>query len=570
MTFYKNTKFYGFYIASGVLILVFLVFLIISKNRPIVADDVEALYFSKESGFYDDEFDLAMYAPSGEIYYTLDGSDPTKDSIKYEGPIHLKDATSNENVYCLRDDVSAAFRTDLMEKYDLFEHFDPMYKIPDYPVDKCNVVRAVVYYGDDKYSEIKTATYYVGFDDKPGYDGVNVLSITTDPDNLFAYEDGIYVLGQKFDEYEQYIGPEDVNWWHWQANFTRIIAEEKPASVQFFKNGKLVLSQNCGIKPHGGGSRGLYPKSLNLNVRDEYSTYDHFMYNIFENDRYPVGVTVTPGGNDNYTKLKDYLINELCSGLECSTMDFEPYVMFLDGEYWGFYWITEKYDKDYLRYHYNVLPDNLIMVKNNEIDEGDWTELQLWEDLNEFILNNDMCDPANYDRVCDMIDIDSFIDYFAVMIYISRNDDWPHNNLAAWRTRKTGTGKYNDGKWRWLVFDLNSAEFDDSMIEFDSFESTMKYPFFRDLMRNDSLRNRLLDRILELNETNFSSERVEEVLSEYHRITDEPLKADRKRFYTDDVYERCDKETKEIESFIRNRREYIPEMVEKYRNSPYG
>lgn len=43
---------------------------------------------SAESGFYKDSFELAITARGDEdIYYTLDGSVPTSDSILYEIPI---------------------------------------------------------------------------------------------------------------------------------------------------------------------------------------------------------------------------------------------------------------------------------------------------------------------------------------------------------------------------------------------------------------------------------------------------------------------------------------------------
>ena len=45
------------------------------KNQGVHQGDI---IFSKESGFYEDEFKLYIFAPTEEIYYTLDGSDPTK------------------------------------------------------------------------------------------------------------------------------------------------------------------------------------------------------------------------------------------------------------------------------------------------------------------------------------------------------------------------------------------------------------------------------------------------------------------------------------------------------------
>jgi len=66
--------------------------------------------------------------PGTEIYYTLDSTDPNMNSIKYEGPILIKDATPNENVYRLKRDT-----TTQKEKF------------PEELVDKATIVRAVAY-----------------------------------------------------------------------------------------------------------------------------------------------------------------------------------------------------------------------------------------------------------------------------------------------------------------------------------------------------------------------------------------------------------------------------------------
>ena len=67
------------------------------------------IIFSKSSGFYKKEFILRLYAPTKEIYYTLDGSEPDKNSIKYEKPIVVKDASVNSNTYSTREDVTVGF-----------------------------------------------------------------------------------------------------------------------------------------------------------------------------------------------------------------------------------------------------------------------------------------------------------------------------------------------------------------------------------------------------------------------------------------------------------------------------
>ena len=86
------------------------------------------IIFSKESGFYENEFRLKIYAPTKEVYYTLDGSDPDCNSIKYEGPILVEDASKNPNIYSENRNVTASFLEEEIKKYSA--NPEP-YKIPE-------------------------------------------------------------------------------------------------------------------------------------------------------------------------------------------------------------------------------------------------------------------------------------------------------------------------------------------------------------------------------------------------------------------------------------------------------
>lgn len=93
----------------------------------------QEIKFSAESGFYDEGFYLEIEADEGEkIYYTLDCSDPDENSILYEGPIWIDDASNNENVYSMITDVSVDFNEELLNQAEEHQIINRLgFKIPD-------------------------------------------------------------------------------------------------------------------------------------------------------------------------------------------------------------------------------------------------------------------------------------------------------------------------------------------------------------------------------------------------------------------------------------------------------
>ena len=249
------------------------------------------IIFSKQSGFYEEEFQLKIYAPSDEIYYTLDGSEPNRESLRYDAPILIDDATKNENVYSLRTDVCGSFIAG-----------DTLYTIPDYLVDKCTVIKVAYYDETGNLSAAETRNYFVNYDEKAGYENISIISVTTDSENLFSDDKGIYVLGDSFKEYCEENDLSTKSYYRWGANFLNRGREwERNVNIQVFdENKELVLSQNVGMRIQGGVSRGLLPKSLNFYARDEYGD-NRMKYDFFDTGYYPQRVTLSGGGNDYYS-----------------------------------------------------------------------------------------------------------------------------------------------------------------------------------------------------------------------------------------------------------------------------
>jgi len=168
--------------------------------------------FSHAAGFYTAPFYLSLstYNSSDSIFYTLDGSEPSRTSILYNTPIS---------------------------------------------VDSIAIVRAKVYRADEVLpGPISTASYFVGINkDLP------IISLVTDPKNLWDSITGIYTIGTNASPVYPYYG---ANYWmDW----------ERPAHIEFFdENNEQKIAQDLGIKIHGRISRTFPMKSLRLIARGTY------------------------------------------------------------------------------------------------------------------------------------------------------------------------------------------------------------------------------------------------------------------------------------------------------------
>ena len=495
--------------------------------------------FSAESGFYADEFYLEMKSEHGStIYYTVDGSIPDENSLLYSEPILIKNATYNDNSNSMRTDTSTGFYTDLIIERNTVDT-DPGYMAPNFLIDKCTVIRAVSIAENGLRSDEVNASYFVGIAPEE-YEGCKIISLITDEDNLFDSQKGIYVTGDVFETALQEGGMGN-RWMHWPGNYRQKGKEwEREAIFHFFdQDGNIELSQKGGIRIHGGVSRGTLPKSLNLYSRTEYDGESTFGFEMFGNSYKPKRVTLAAGGDQLITQFNDYVMTKCVSDLNIATMIHVPYVLFINGEYWGFYWLNEKYDEKYLSYYYGIDEENVILIKNGKLEAGQEGEDELFDELEAYIGGLDMSIEENYSKACEIMDMDSYIDYNAVMLYIARRDDWPFTNYAVWKTRDVKDDIYSDGKWRWLLFDCNSLCMGNE--ENGPEHNTLKYmldedmarisPMFASLWKNEGFREKFKERIFFVADKCFEANKMSSIIDEYSQKMIPILSKSWERFY---------------------------------------
>ena len=543
----------------GVALLVALLVLGPGQGEGDNGEGVAPVRLSMESGFYEDSFYLEMACDRGEIRYTLDSTEPDEHSLLYTGPILIEDASSNPNVYSMIEDVCIELRSDILKVAGR----EPKYGFttPKQPVDKASVVRAVCIDAFGNRSDVVNGVYFVGFGKKEAYDGMNIVAITTNPDNLFDFDKGIYVLGKTFDDTlveGAGVPPAIANFGNWAGNYKNKGSQwEREAHICFFDTERnLTLSGDFGIRIQGGASRYMLPKSLNIYARKRYGSESIPALPLFGEDWQLHSLNLNAGGQGVETKIHDLLVNTLVADCDVLTREYEPYALFLDGEYWGVYWLTPRFKEDYFAGKYGF--EDVIVTKVDHIEVGDDSDFKAYKDMLYTIADNDLSDEANYARVCEIVDMESWIDYYAIELYIC-NTDWPGNNRSLWRVRNGSDQPDADGKWRWVLFDVNlsmdTARADNDFIN----RTTKRDPILASLYDNGTFRKALKEKMVELARNNFYPERVNAFVDEYEGRMRHVMGNEYIRFMNgrteEDFVEACEK----IKDFFRLRYDYVIE-----------
>ena len=533
------------------------------EGEPLPERRGEAPVFSAESGFYEEGFELAMEAPGGmDIYYTLDGSEPSADSILYEGPVRIEDVSGRPNVYAARTDLSPT---------------NPY--TPDFAVDKAAVVRAVAYDPrEDTYSRIRTASYFVGFSQKKEYEGLAVLSLTADPDALFDADRGIYGNGAEMERYKELGGlqggqlldsfTDENGSLHHRYMASNAFHEgkewEREATISFFDEAHTYqFTQDVGIRISGQSTRGAAQKSMNIYGRDIYDENTVFPYPFFDGMEYS-SIKIRNGGSDNAeSKIMDAMLESLVTDRDVSTQASRPCVVFLNGEYWGVYNIRERYGEEYLTNHFGVGKNNVWLIDSGTADIGGEEAADAYEamlSLGEY----DLTVPENYALAESMIDMQSLIDFYCINHYIDNMDLGFGQNMALWRTVWQENAAEGDARWRWMIFDTDGSMtgWDNNTFEnsepWDAEMSLMDEPLMRSLMKNETFRKRFALSFLDIANTCFEYERVHGILEEWRKTYRTQVTRSHQRFFAEDFSETdFDGYLDGMDAFFKKRFDYI-------------
>ncbi|HHS96265.1 MAG TPA: T9SS type A sorting domain-containing protein, partial [Phaeodactylibacter sp.] len=400
--------------------------------------------------------ELSSPTPDASIRYTLDGSVPTSSSPIYNSSISF---------------------------------------------DTTTVLRARTFKTGLEPSRTMTHTYLFNVSHT-----MPIFCISTDPDNFFGEENGIYVF--------------------WDEDI------EQPCHVELYEtDGSFGFRQDLGVQIHGGYSQSYPHKGLALIAKKEYgdNTINYPLFPDLPFDEYGSFILRASGNDWSKTLFRDALASGLIREFEdvapiiekpdVELQDYRPTIVYLNGQYFGIHNLREKLDWRYLKTHYGIEKgDADIVQKKNKLEHG---SLDAWDDFFDFVEDADFTTPQDYETLQNSLDIRHFTDYFLHNIYLD-NNDWPDNNNKRWRLRQDGE------KWRYFLYDMdrafgliplsdnyNSGDWDAQslqMVMSDTQSTDHNKPWstllLRKLMLNEDFKYQFINRMADELNTIFDKDRI--------------------------------------------------------------
>ena len=281
---------------------------------------------------------------------------------------------------------------------------------------------------------------------------------------------------------------------------------EAAVNLTLIENGTERFSVDCGLKIHGQGSRQLGKKSFQVRFRSEYGCGE-LDYPLFPDSEVTVfHALVLRCGSEDANRA--FFRDEFLTSLTAETMPqvlyqaYRPVNLFIDGEYFGLYYIRERVTDDFAAAHLGGDAADVDMVKGWSIQEhGSRDDFMA---LLRYCRNHDLSKQENFDYVANQISLEGFMDYYIARAY-SGDRDYP--NIR--HVRSSG----GDGLWRIVNFDLDwgfgtqPAGFT-QMIGKVSDGSSLNTVIINALLQNAGFRDQMLRRINWHFRNTFAPERV--------------------------------------------------------------
>ncbi len=432
------------------------------------------------------------------IYYTLDGSEPTTSSKVYSSPLTIK---------------------------------------------KTTVLRIMAKEDGKLKSAINTYSYIVNENHT-----LPVLSLAIDEDDLS----------------------------HVNYNTSLTSKVQEPVNVELIEQDGSGFQVNGGLKLFGGSTRFMRKKSYEIKFKKKYGDA-HLNYPLFDSvdSSSFESIVLRTGSQDEFTAYYDEgeegrtLIRDIVATSlvgEYTNVDvqaYKPVVLYINGSYWGLYFIREKVDENFVSNHYNVKTtedDTDILRIDGEVKSG---SNKAYNEMMSFIYNNSLSDSNNYKKIKGLIDIENLCDFWFAEIWT--------NNYDIVNTRYFRNKNIDNGKWKFIFYDLDSGLYHETGYGFNYYTRAQGIGYgnfstalLRNLMKSSEFKETFLKRMSYNLKNTWSAKNYEKKVDEVVKeIGKDEMKRNLER-WDNMSYSTWQMHVNDLKAFARKRNKAVIEDARSY------
>ena len=440
--------------------------------------------FSVPSGLHKGKLSVSLFSdPGATIRYTTDGSIPTvENGAVYTEPIEIIGTV---------------------------------------------VIRARAFQAGLQPSDTATGSYFMEL-----YHTLDVVSLVCDPDELWNPQTGL--LSEEQDHSDRNTkNPESDTVQKTDANgnpklpfrtpvYRSFGKDDRQGYVEIFSHetGECYISQGIKMDLLGAYSLDMPQKSFKMRAQAALGG-KYFDYPLFEDRPYGQykSFALRNSGNDCvFTRVADGVQTRLVDkylDANLMTLAWRPVVVYLNGEYWGHYNLRERKDRfSIAQYEGLDLEKDKDIYENMTILRAGWGVVQGSNKeyramLKEIEALKPNSSAADLQYLYDHIDIDNYIDWYAIKMYFGDSDP---GNIMFYKLPTEWA------KWKCLLFDLDWALFNSG---FDSPKSYLKEKgmgqqninntIFRKMIESDEIRDKFLTRLGQIFQTLTTEVMIQEL-----------------------------------------------------------
>lgn len=225
---------------------------------------------------------------------------------------------------------------------------------------------------------------------------------------------------------------------------------EYESVLTLIEDGEEKFSIPCGFRLHGNDSRKGDKQNFQLRFRSEYGA-SKLHYRLFDDRDFDTfDSLLLKGGSEDWYKsiMRDELATQIANGTtNLYTQAMKPVVLYLGDEYWGIYYLRERFSADYVASHLGVSPESVNLLYSTGASRQCGQGKDFYA-IKNYVQSHDMRKEENYDYLAQEVDIISLMDWYICRSYMGDKDT---ANIRRFMSEE------HDGKWRWMYFDLDWA-----------------------------------------------------------------------------------------------------------------